>query len=331
MIEIKNLKKSYNNDQVLNGINLTIKKGDIFGFAGRSGTGKSTLLRCINGIESFESGSILVDQVDVGKLDDSKMRIFRKEIGMIFQNFSLMNRISVYDNIALPMKCWHYDKKEIDKKVKELLDVVGIPEKIHCKARELSGGQKQRVAIARALTMNPKVLLCDEATSALDPKSTNSIINLLAKINKELGITIIIVSHEMGVLRSVCENIAILENGIIEAHGTVENIFKDKPEALINLLGDKGVSLPKEGKNIELLFSKYNNKDPILSRLARTLNIDFSVVGSDSHNFKDDSITSYIINFDPIYMRDIKKFLDKNNILWHEIDEQTDKEADDAN
>jgi D-methionine transport system ATP-binding protein len=329
MIEIKNLRKSYNEVQVLRGINLTINKGDIFGFAGRSGTGKSTLLRCINGIEHFEAGSIVVDNVDVGTLNDSNMRIFRKDIGMIFQNFSLLNRISVYENVALPMKCWHYDKKAIDKKVKELLEVVGIKEKIHCKARELSGGQKQRVAIARALTMNPKVLLCDEATSALDPKSTQAIIDLLIKINKELGITIIIVSHEMGVLRSACENIAILENGIIEAQGTVEKIFKDKPEALINLLGDKGVSLPEEGKNIELLFSKYNNNEPIISRLARKLDIDFSVVGSDSHNFKDESITSYIINFDIKHMKDIENFLDENNILWHEIDSNNNKEVSD--
>lgn len=330
MIEIKNLKKSYGDEQVLKGINLTIKQGEIFGFAGRSGTGKSTLLRCINGIEQFESGSIVVDKVDVGTLNDNSMRIFRKDIGMIFQNFSLLNRISVYENIALPMKCWHYDKKVIDNKVKELLEVVGIKEKIHCKARELSGGQKQRVAIARALTMNPKVLLCDEATSALDPKSTQAIIDLLIKINKELGITIIIVSHEMGVLRSACENIAILENGIIEAQGTVENIFKDKPEALINLLGDKGVSLPEEGMNIELLFSKYNNNEPIISRLARKLDIDFSVVGSDSHNFKDESITSYIINFDIRHMQSIEKFLDENNILWHEINSRNNKEVSDG-
>ncbi len=264
MIEIKDLKKSYNNEPVLKGINLTIKKGDIFGFAGRSGTGKSTLLRCINGIEHFESGTITVDQIDVGTLDANNIRTFRKNIGMIFQSFSLINRISVYENVALPMKCWNYDKKTIDIKVKELLEVVGIKEKIYCKARELSGGQKQRVAIARALAMNPSILLCDEATSALDPKSTNSIINLLSKINKELGLTIIIVSHEMGVLRSICENIAIIENGIIEAVGSVEKIFKDKPEALLNLLGDKGVSLPEEGKNIELLFSKYNNNEPML-------------------------------------------------------------------
>ena len=330
MIRISNLTKSYHEEQVLKGINLQINKGTIFGFAGRSGTGKSTLLRCINGIEAFQAGSIIVDEVDVGALVDADMRIFRKQIGMIFQNFSLLSRISVFENIALPMKCWGYSKSAINKKVTELLDLVGIPEKASSKARELSGGQKQRVAIARALTMNPKVLLCDEATSALDPKSTTSIITLLSRINKELGITIVVVSHEMGVLRSICEDLAIIENGIIQASGSVENIFKDKPAALINLLGEKGVRLPKEGMNIELLFSKYNNNQPIISRLARALNIDFTVVGSDSHNFKDDSITSYIINFDSLHLRRIQEFLDKNNVLWHEIEEQAAREDDDG-
>ena len=330
LIRISNLTKTYHDDQVLKGINLNIDKGTIFGFAGRSGTGKSTLLRCINGIESFQAGSIKVDGVDVGALTGADMRIFRKQIGMIFQNFSLLNRVSVFENIALPMRCWGYSKSAIDKKVTELLELVGIPEKTNNKARELSGGQKQRVAIARALTMNPTVLLCDEATSALDPKSTMSIINLLSRINKELGITIVVVSHEMGVLRSICEDIAIIGNGIIQASGSVETLFKEKPAALINLLGEKGIRLPEKGMNIELLFSKYNNNQPIISRLARALNIDFSVVGSDSHAFKDDSITSYIINFDSLHLKRIQEFLDQNNVLWHEIEEQAAREGDDG-
>lgn len=329
MIEIEGLYKAYDKEEVLRGIDLSIRKGSIFGFAGRSGTGKSTLLRCINGIETFDKGSIKVDQVEVGNLSHKDMREFRKDIGMIFQHFSLIDRISVYENVALPMKCWHYDKKEIDKKVKELLELVGIPEKIRSKARELSGGQKQRVAIARALTMNPKVLLCDEATSALDPKSTKSIINLLRDINKELGITIVVVSHEMGVLRSICEDLAILEDGVIQAAGTVESIFKEKPLALLNLLGDKGVRLPETGRNIELLFSRYNQSEPMISRMARKLDIDFSVVGSDSHDFKDESMTSYIINFDPLYMDRIRGFLEDNQILWHEIEENRNKEDQD--
>lgn len=320
MISIRDLKKSYNGEAVLTGINLQIGRGEIFGFAGRSGTGKSTLLRCINGIETFDSGSLMVDGTEVRSLEEGSLRSFRREIGMIFQNFSLMERASVYDNIALPMRCWHYDKKEVDRKVRELLDVVGMPEKIHARARELSGGQKQRVAIARALTMNPKVLLCDEATSALDPKSTASIMDLLGRINRELGITIIVVSHEMGVLRSICKNIAILENGVIEAQGTVEKIFKSRPAALLNLLGGHGFHLPETGRNLEIIYSKYNNHEPILSRMARELDVDFSIVGSDNHNYGDESMTSYIINLDPAKLGAVAGFLDANKMLWHEIE-----------
>lgn len=319
MIEISNLKKSYQDEPVLKGIDLTIAKGEIFGFAGRSGTGKSTLLRCINGIEPFDSGSLKVDGVEVGALEEAALRSFRREFGMIFQNFSLMERASVYENIALPMRCWHYGKEEVDRKVRELLEVVGMPEKIHARARMLSGGQKQRVAIARALTMDPKVLLCDEATSALDPKSTRSIMDLLVRINKELGITIVVVSHEMGVLRSICHNIAILEEGMIEAWGSVESIFKSRPAALLNLLGGHGFQLPAEGKNLEIIYSKYNNQEPILSGMARALDMDFSIVGSDTHNYGDDSMTSYIINIDPIHMEGVARYLEERKMLWHEV------------
>ena len=169
MIKIKNLTKSFGELEVLKGIDLHIEKGRIFGLAGRSGIGKSTLLRCINGLEDYHEGTLLVDGVNIKKISPKELRVFRKDIGMIFQQFSLLGRLDVYENIALPLRCWHYDKAFIDKRVKELLEVIGIPDKIHAKTRELSGGQKQRVAIARALAMSPKILLCDEATSALDP------------------------------------------------------------------------------------------------------------------------------------------------------------------
>lgn len=219
MIKIHHLDKSFDNLKVLKNISLNIGKGMIYGLIGRSGAGKSTLLRCINGLEPYDSGSLIVDGIDVKSLSETEARIFKKSIGMIFQQFSLLERFSVYDNIALPLRCWKYGKVHIDKKVKELIDIVEIPEKILAKPRELSGGQKQRVAIARALAMDPKVLLCDEATSALDPKTAKSIIKLLNKINKEIGITIILVTHEMSVLRSCCEEIAIIEQGKIAVRG----------------------------------------------------------------------------------------------------------------
>lgn len=325
MIEIKALTKSYENIEVLKGINLTIENGSIFGIAGRSGAGKSTLLRCINGIETFDLGTIKVGDIDVGSLNHEEMRVFRKNTGMIFQNFSLLSRASVYENIALPMKCWKYEKKAIDKKIKELLGLVGIPEKIHSKARELSGGQKQRVAIARALTMDPQVLLCDEATSALDPKSTKAILDLLREINAQLGITIIVVTHEMSVLRSICKHVAIVENGTIEAMGTTDKIFTQRPQALINLLGNKEIVLSKNERSIEIFYSRGN--DQILTKLARELEIDFSIIGGEIESLDENSINSVVIKVDSKYAENIKKYLIHKDIMWRELFPQ-DAEVD---
>lgn len=319
MIEIKNLAKSYINTDVLKGINLTIKDGSIFGIAGRSGAGKSTLLRCINGIEEFNSGTLKVGEVDVGSLNKSEMQVFRKNIGMIFQNFALLDRSTVYDNIALPMKFWNYDRKTIKKRVKELLELVEMPEKIYSKARELSGGQKQRVAIARALAMEPKVLLCDEATSALDPKSTNAILKLLKEINEKLGITIIVVTHEMSVLRSICKHVAIIENGSIEAIGSTDEIFTMRPKALINLLGDKEIILSENERSIEFFYSKENSNEQIVTQLARELDIDFSIIGGELDSFSEKSINSIIIKVESKHFENIKEYFDNNNILWREI------------
>ena len=169
MIEISNLQKCYGDIKVLRDINVEIHKEDIYGLLGVSGAGKSTLLRCINGLESYEGGSLKVNGVEVKDLNEKELREFRKNIGMIFQQFSLLERKTVYENVALPMNCWGYKKQDIDKKVKELLNLVELGDKLNSKPRELSGGQKQRVAIARALTLNPQILLCDEATSSLDP------------------------------------------------------------------------------------------------------------------------------------------------------------------
>ena len=231
MIEINDLYKKFNGLEVLKGVSLTIPTGSIYGLAGGSGAGKSTLLRCINGLESFDSGTLMVDGTDVSKLSESEGRIFRKNIGMIFQQFSLLSRMTVYENIALPMLCWGYKKKNIDKTVKELLELVEIPDKINSRPAELSGGQKQRVAIARALTLNPKILLCDEATSALDPRVGKSILSLLNDINKKLGITIIIVTHQMSVIRRYCSDVAVLEQGKIADFGAPEQVFLRQTEA----------------------------------------------------------------------------------------------------
>lgn len=186
LIEIQNLKKVWSDGKVvLDDINLTIEDGDIYALVGRSGAGKSTLLRCINGLASYNDGHILLDGKEVKELSYKEMRDVRRQVGMVLQNFSLLERRTVYENVALPMKCWGYSNADIKKKVMDLLELVGLDDKASARPRNLSGGQKQRVAIARALTMEPKLLLSDEATSALDPNTSSSILGLLREINQK--------------------------------------------------------------------------------------------------------------------------------------------------
>ena len=225
MIDINNVGKSFNNKSVLKSINLHIQEGEIFGIVGHSGAGKSTLLRCLNGLESYDTGSIKVMGKEVKDLKGKEIRAFRKNLGMIFQNFNLLNRKNVYDNISLPLEVWGLEKSKIKTRVKELLNLVGLSDKAKSMPSELSGGQKQRVAIARALALNPSILLCDEATSALDPNTTKSILELLRKINNEFKITIVVVTHQMEVIKEICSKIAIIDEGEIKTSGKVEEIF----------------------------------------------------------------------------------------------------------
>lgn len=245
MISIKNVNKYYGKIQVLKDVSIEIESGEIFGIIGHSGAGKSTLLRCINGLEEYQEGSVLVSDKEVKSLNEKQMRDLRKELGMIFQHFSLLERKTVFDNVALPLECFGYSKAEIKKRVLELLEVVGISEKKNDKPRNLSGGQKQRVAIARALALNPQVLLCDEATSALDPNTTKSILSLLEDINKNLGITIIVVTHQMEVIKQICGRVAIMENGEVLEVGDTEEIFLRNTKGLRKLIGEESIILPK--------------------------------------------------------------------------------------
>lgn len=320
MIRINNLKKSFGPLQVLKDISLTIGAGKIYGLVGRSGAGKSTLLRCINGLEGYDDGSLLVDGVEVKSLSSMEAREFKRGIGMIFQQFSLLSRLSVYENIALPMKCWNYEKAHIDRKVKELVEMVGIADKLHSKPAELSGGQKQRVAIARALSMDPKILLCDEATSALDPKTAKSIIALLNQINQQLGITIVIVTHQMSVLRSSCEEISILENGMIAESGMVEDIFMRQPKALSNIIGEKDLALPEEGVNIKILLSGETSDKPLITRMSRELQTDFLILGGEMENYRNSILGSVIINVSEDSLPMVSKYLDDHSVTWKYAD-----------
>lgn len=317
MIEIRNLQKSFGSLNVFENINLTIEDGEIYGLVGKSGAGKSTLLRCINGLESYSSGSISVDGLEVNSLDKNNLQKFRKDIAMIFQHFPMMSRKTVYDNIAFPMKCWKYDKKEIDERVKELAEIVGISHKLNKNPRVLSGGEKQRVAIARALTMKPKILLCDEATSALDPTTTQSILQLLKEINEKLNITIIVVTHQMEVIRHICEKVSLMENGRIVTHGEVDKIFLNQSEEVKSFLGHDETFDTSEGTNLKIMLLENDDSKRILSKMARKLDVDFSILGGKMEKYRDKHLGDLIINFNDNDIEKVKKYLDEEEIIWH--------------
>lgn len=237
MIEIRNCNKTFKTDgrevHALNNVSLNIEEGDIYGIIGYSGAGKSTLIRCINLLEKPDEGDVVIGGKSLINLGKRELREVRKDIGMIFQHFNLMNSISVYENIAAPLKNHTgLSKREIQEKVLELLKIVDLEDKIDAYPSQLSGGQKQRVAIARALSVNPKILLCDEATSALDPNTTKSILKLIKKINDEMGITVVIITHQMEVVKSICNKVAIMEKGEVVEKGDLISIFSDPKTAI---------------------------------------------------------------------------------------------------
>ena len=335
MIRIKNVNKYYGKTQVLKDVNIEIHSGEIFGIIGHSGAGKSTLLRCINGLEEYQDGSIIIDYSEildknevghrrvnkyqeVKELNEKGLRELRKDLGMIFQHFSLLERKTVFENVALPLECFKYSKNEINKKVSELLDLVGISDKKNDKPRNLSGGQKQRVAIARALALNPKVLLCDEATSALDPNTTKSILALLEDINAKLGITIIMVTHQMEVIKQICTRVAIMEGGEVLEIGDTEEIFLQNTKGLRKLIGEENIVLPK-GTNIKILFPKDISNDALITTMARELDIDLSIVFGKLEKFKEDILGSLIVNVESENGERVKTYLDSKSVRWEEI------------
>ncbi|MGC5324680.1 methionine ABC transporter ATP-binding protein [Brevibacillus sp. SYSU BS000544] len=229
MIEVKELVKEYNTKKGtvtgVDRVSLQINKGEIFGIVGYSGAGKSSLLRCLNLLEKPTSGQILIDGIELTSLTEKDLRNARQKIGMIFQHFYLVSSKTVFENVAFALKAAHKSKEEIEERVKELLEMVGLSDKCDVYPSQLSGGQKQRVGIARALANNPSVLLCDEATSALDPSTTQSILALLKKINQEIGLTIVLITHEMEVVKEICDRMAIMQDGQIIEQGPVYEIF----------------------------------------------------------------------------------------------------------
>jgi D-methionine transport system ATP-binding protein len=291
MIEIRQLTKEYKtkNGTVkgVDDVSLTVQRGEVYGIVGYSGAGKSSLLRCINLLEQPTSGSITVDGTDLTSLKGEKLRLARLKIGMIFQHFYLISQKTVYENIAFSLKAANYPKNQISARVMELLETVGLADKRDVYPAQLSGGQKQRVGIARALANNPTVLLCDEATSALDPTTTKSILNLLKKINKELNITIILITHEMNVVKEICHRMAIMQNGKVIEEGTVYDIFANPKAELTKEFIDSVVSfdVPEsiltscEGPIIKVLFKGKVAGEGVISDMLQT----FSVKGNFLH------------------------------------------------
>ena len=315
MIKIENLTKFYGGTQILFDVNLEVKKGEIFAIVGHSGAGKSTLLRCINGLESYQGGSLKVFDQEIKNLDETQQRHLRRDVGMIFQHFALMARKNVFENVATPLKFWGYKSDETEKRVKELLNLVGLESKAKSYPSELSGGQKQRVAIARALALNPKILLSDEATSALDPNTTNQILELLEKINKELDISVIIVTHEMEVVKSIAKRAILLEGGKIIGSGSIEELFLKPDEKMKEFLGEVEI-LPSTGTNIRLFFPKEVAQNSVITHMARSLNIDFNIVWGKLEKLNDNVLGSLVINIDEKDKENVLNYIKQSGVLW---------------
>ncbi len=283
MIEIKNLSKSFKgangNVEALKNISLNINDGDIFGIIGMSGAGKSTLVRCINMLERPTDGTVLIDGVDIGALGEKELRSVRRNVTMIFQGFNLLMQRTCLKNICFPLELAGMGKAAAQARARELLEIVGLPDKADAYPAQLSGGQKQRIAIARALATDPKVLLCDEATSALDPNTTSSILSLIRDINKKTGITVIIITHQMSVVEEICNNVAILDEGRVVETGSVGDIFSN-PESnaakrLVFPDGAQGDIKARPGEHlIRVVFNGAAATDtPLIAKMAIDINI----------------------------------------------------------
>lgn len=315
MIEVKNLVKYYGSVKVIDDVSFSVNEGEIFALVGHSGAGKSTLLRTLNGLENYQDGSVKVFDKEIKTLKNKELRVFRKDVGMIFQHFALLNRKNVFDNVATPLKFWGYEKSYINQKTKELLEIVGLSQKASSYPSQLSGGQKQRVAIARALTLNPKILLSDEATSALDPKTTKSILELLKQINRDFGITVILVTHEMEVVKNIANRAILLEDGKISSSGTVEELFLKPDDAMKRFLSDDEI-LPEDGVNIRLFFPKEVAFNCTITSMARELDINFNIVWGKLEKLNENVLGSLVINVENKDRQKVIDFIKKTGVLW---------------
>lgn len=302
MIELKHISKTFPTAdgvfQALDDINLTIRDGDIFGIVGMSGAGKSTLVRCINLLERPTAGQVVIDGQDLMELSAPQLREKRRSISMIFQQFNLLMQRTCLGNICFPMEIAGVPKGEARKRALEYLAIVGLPDKANAYPAQLSGGQKQRIAIARALASNPKVLLCDEATSALDPTTTRSILRLIQDINRRMGITAVIITHEMAVVEEICSHVAILERGRMVETGTVEAVFSNpQTEAGRRLVFPEGANIDKfpVAGVVRVVFNGGSSYEPLIASLAIDCGVKVNILGADTRNVNGKAFGSMLL------------------------------------
>lgn len=320
-IEIKNLTKSFGENIVLNDVSLTIEKGDIYGVLGLSGAGKSTLVRCINGLEKQTSGSIIFENQEI---NDKNIRDIRQKVAMIFQSFNLLKQRNVLKNVLISSELSKSKKDKLSQinKAKELLKLVGLEDKMYCYPSQLSGGQQQRVAIARALMSDPEVLLCDEATSALDPETTESILDLLKDLNEKFKLTIIMISHQMTVVKQICNKVAIISNSKIVESGSLEEVFNDPKTDIARkfVYTTNVVSKLNDSKLIKVIFDG-DIDQPLITNIIQDCNILVSIVYANSYLIENRVYGQLIFKL-PYFEEDIiklKKYLDSKNIKYVEV------------
>lgn len=334
MIRIEHLTKRFGHHsemvQALSDVNLNINKGDIFGIIGLSGAGKSTLVRCINRLEEPTSGEVYVENVPMTGLSGLGLRQKRKEIGMIFQHFNLLMNSTVAENIAFPLKLNHCPKNKLQKRVHELLALVGLEDKKNAYPATLSGGQKQRVGIARALANDPKILLSDEATSALDPLTTESILNLLKEINQKYGITIVVITHEMEVIKKVCNKVAVMEKGSPVEVGSVLDVFSNpKSKTAKNFLENDLFHLSKKvqaqskqdkGKQslLKVSFRGDSADEPVLSTIMKQYGVEISILGGNIEEIQEVNLGYLVMRIqgEDTELKKVYAYLDAKNLRW---------------
>lgn len=315
MIQLQHISKVYegkNRVEALKDINLSIKEGEIYGIIGHSGAGKSTLIRCINMLERPTSGAVIVDGTDLVSLSETELRKARKSIGMIFQHFNLLSSRTVYENVAFPLELQGLSKSQIQERVMPILDIVKLTDRMDNYPSQLSGGQKQRVGIARALASDPKVLLCDEATSALDPTTTQDILDLLKDINRKMNLTIIMITHEMQVIREICDHVAVIEGGYILEEGTVVDVFtnprekttrefigsvvkEDLPKAALAHLNMQDTWAEGTAPVVRLKFTGNATDEPVVAGLVKRFGLDVSILFGGIDYIQDTSVGRLII------------------------------------